>query len=48
MILSSIRYFWEFPGGPVVKTLTFTDMDLGSIPGWRTKIPQAKWPAKNK
>lgn len=30
----------EFPDSPLVKT--FTAVSLGSIPGWRTKIPQAK------
>ena len=31
----------EFPGSPVVKTRCFHCQDLGSISGWRTKIPQA-------
>ena len=34
----------EFPGGPVVGTLTFTAEGLGSIPGWGNKIPQAVQP----
>ena len=32
------------PGGPVVKTWCFHCPDLGFIPGWETKIPQASWP----
>ena len=43
--LSKIQ-IWEFLSGPVVKTCAFTDMDWGSIPGWRTKIPQAVCPKK--
>ena len=31
----------DFPGGPVVKNLPFHTGDVGSIPGWRTKIPHA-------
>ena len=31
----------EFPGGPVVRTCRFHFWDLGSIPGWGTKILQA-------
>ena len=34
---------WEFPGGPVVRTHAFTAKGPSSIPGWRTKIPQAMW-----
>ena len=33
---------WEFPGGPVVMTWCFHYWALGSIPGWVSKIPQAK------
>ena len=29
---------WEFPGGPVVRTLCFHCRETGSIPGCRTKI----------
>ena len=32
---------WEFPGGPVVRTLCFHYGGLDSIPGRGTKIPQA-------
>ena len=28
---------WDFPGGPVVKTLCFTSGDMGLIPGWELK-----------
>ena len=31
--------FWEFPGGPVVRTLCFHCRGPSSIPGWGTKIP---------
>ena len=31
----------DFPGGPVVKSLSFNVEDPGSIPGRETKIPQA-------
>ena len=30
---------WDFPGGPVVRTLHCRDMGL--IPGWGTKTPYA-------
>ena len=29
----------DFPGGPGVKALPFNAGVVGSIPGWRTKIP---------
>ena len=32
--------FWEFPGGPVVKTPCFHRKGCKSIPGWGTKIPR--------
>ena len=32
----------EFPGGPVVRTLRFHCWGPGSIPGWGTKILQAR------
>ena len=32
---------WDFPGGPVVKTLSSNAGDVGLIPGWGTKIPNA-------
>ena len=31
----------DFPGGPVVKNLPCNAGDVGSIPGWGTKIPRA-------
>ena len=31
----------DFPGGPVVNTLSSPSRSLGSIHGWGTKIPQA-------
>ena len=33
---------WEFPGGPVVRTLCFHCRGLDSVPGWGMKILQAK------
>ena len=33
--------FWEFPGGPVIRTWHVHCRCLGSIPGRGTKIPQA-------
>ena len=33
--------FRNFPGGPVVKNLLSNAGDIGSIPGWGTKIPRA-------
>ena len=30
-----------FPGGPLVETLPSNVGDMGSIPGWGTKIPHA-------
>ena len=32
---------WGFPDGPVVKNLPYNAGDVGSIPGWGTKIPHA-------
>ena len=34
----------NFPGGPVVKTLTSDAGGTGPIPGWGAKIPYASWP----
>ena len=31
----------DIPGGPVVKNLPSDTGDVGSIPNWGTKIPQA-------
>ena len=33
---------WDFPGSPVVKTLSPNGGNMGLIPGWGTKIPHAK------
>ena len=38
----------EFPGGPVVGTLHFHCWGPGSIPDWRTKIPQVAWCGQKK
>ena len=32
---------WDFPGGPVIKTLPCNAGNTGSIAEWGTKIPQA-------
>ena len=32
---------WDFPGGPMVKNPPSNAVDVGSIPGQGTKIPQA-------
>ena len=32
---------WVFPDGPVVKSLPCSTRDVGSIPGWGTKIAHA-------
>ena len=35
-------HYWDFPGGPGVKSLDCHAGDAGSIPGQGTKIPHAK------
>ena len=35
---------WDFPGGPVVKTLPSNAGDIGSIPSQGAKISHALWP----
>ena len=35
---------WDFPGNPVVKTLSSSAGGRGSIPGRRAKILQVSWP----
>ena len=42
--------YWEFPGGPVIRTPSFysTGRGTGSIPGRGTKILQAVWHIKKK
>ena len=32
-------WWWDFPGGPVVKDPPCSAGDAGSVPGWRTKMP---------
>ena len=32
---------WDFPGGPVVNNPPSNAGDVGSLPGWGTKIPHA-------
>ena len=38
-----IKSNWDFPGSPVVQTPPSNAGDVGSIPGWGTKIPRATW-----
>ena len=40
--------FWDFPGGPVVRTLPSSAGGAGSIPGQGAKIPHALWPKNQK
>ena len=37
----SVKTSGDFPGGAVVKNLPSNAGDMGSIPGWGTKIPHA-------
>ena len=39
---------WDFPGGPVVKTLPSNAGGVGSIPGQTARIPHASQPKKPK
>ena len=39
---------WDFPSGPVVKTLPSSAGGVGLIPGRGTKISHALWPKKPK
>ena len=41
LILFKLKSSWDFPGGPVVKNPPSNAGDVGSIPGWGTKIPHA-------
>ena len=43
-----IKKDWDFPGGPVVKTLPSNSADMGLIPGQGTKIPHATWCSQRK
>ena len=36
-----VKTFRDVPGGPVVKNPPSSAGDVGSIPGWGTKIPRA-------
>ena len=38
--------FWDFPGGPMVKTSPSNMGAAGSIPGWEVKSPHASGPKK--
>ena len=40
-ILNRISKWRDFPDGPVVKNPPCNAWDVGSIPGWGTKIPHA-------
>ena len=40
--------YWDFPGGPVIKTSSFNAWAAYWIPGHATKIPHASWPKKTK
>ena len=39
---------WDFPGGPVVKTLPSSAGVVGLIPGQGAKMPHASWPKRPK
>ena len=39
---------WEFPRGPVVGIQWAYGQGLGSVPGWRTKIPQTEQQGQKK
>ena len=39
---------WDFPGGPVFKTLPSNAEGVGSVLGWRARIPRASWPKNQK
>ena len=43
-ILKLHEKYKDFPGGPVVKNPPSNARDMGLIPGWGTKIPQATKP----
>ena len=43
----TLRPLWNFPGGPVIKTLSFNAEGTGSIPDGGTKIPHATWCGQN-
>ena len=35
------RFKKDIPGGPMVKTMLPMQGNVGSVPGWRTRIPRA-------
>ena len=39
--MSRLKYFWDFPGGPVVNNMSCNAGDMGWIPGQTTKAPHA-------
>ena len=44
VVISGRSKWGDFPGGPVVKTLSSDAGGTGPIPGWGAKIPHASWP----
>ena len=46
VVISGRSKWGDFPGGPVVKTLSSDAGGTGPIPGWGAKIPHASWPKK--
>ena len=46
--LLKILQFRDFPGGPVVKTLSTNAGGAGSILGWGADILHALWPKNQK
>ena len=44
--LQKVLWVWDFPGGPVIKTLPSNAGGVGSIPGQGAKISHASWPKK--
>ena len=43
-----LKPIWDFPGGPVVKTLPFNAEGVSLIPGWGAKTPHISQPKKKK
>ena len=43
-----MQLHWDFPRGPLVKTLPFNAGGAGSIPAWKAEIPPSLWPKKAK
>ena len=41
-------YCWDFPGGPVIKSVSSNAWETGSIHGWGAKIPCALQQKKKK